>query len=142
MEREDQREKPSRRLTFSVHGSVVAVLAKGMAVPEVDDTAAFLIRARILSKPNERWMSRPWRSPIDGTVQQLALHTVGGVLAPVQQLMTIMPADSRLEVEAMIPNRALAWSLRPSRTADCRYHPYSLEGNAQRGFPIAVATQN
>jgi membrane fusion protein, hemolysin D len=49
------------------------------------------------------------RSPIDGTVQQLALHTVGGVVTPAQQLMTIVPADSRLEVEAMISNRDIGF---------------------------------
>ena len=31
------------------------------------------------------------RAPIDGTVQQLAIHTVGGVVQPAQQLMMIVP---------------------------------------------------
>ncbi|WP_316184267.1 MULTISPECIES: HlyD family type I secretion periplasmic adaptor subunit [unclassified Bradyrhizobium] len=49
------------------------------------------------------------RTPIDGTVQQLALHTVGGVVTPAQQLMVIVPADSQLEVEAMISNRDIGF---------------------------------
>jgi hemolysin D len=49
------------------------------------------------------------RSPIDGTVQQLMLHTVGGVVTPAQQLMVIVPADSRLEAEAMISNRDIGF---------------------------------
>ncbi|WP_316213783.1 MULTISPECIES: HlyD family type I secretion periplasmic adaptor subunit [unclassified Bradyrhizobium] len=49
------------------------------------------------------------RTPIDGTVQQLALHTVGGVVTPAQQLMAIVPADSQLEVEAMISNRDIGF---------------------------------
>jgi hemolysin D len=49
------------------------------------------------------------RSPIDGTVQQLVLHTVGGVVTPAQQLMVIVPADSKLEVEAMISNRDIGF---------------------------------
>jgi membrane fusion protein, hemolysin D len=49
------------------------------------------------------------RAPIDGTVQQLALHTVGGVVTPAQQLMTIVPADSTLEAEAMISNRDIGF---------------------------------
>ena len=49
------------------------------------------------------------RSPIDGTVQQLVLHTVGGVVTPAQQLMVIVPADSTLEVEAMISNRDIGF---------------------------------
>ena len=49
------------------------------------------------------------RSPIDGTVQQLALHTVGGVVTPAQQLMIIVPTDSHLEAEAMISNRDIGF---------------------------------
>ncbi|KJC54170.1 hemolysin secretion protein D [Bradyrhizobium sp. LTSPM299] len=49
------------------------------------------------------------RASIDGTVQQLALHTVGGVVTPAQQLMIIVPADSHPEVEAMIPNRDIGF---------------------------------
>jgi hemolysin D len=49
------------------------------------------------------------RSPIDGTVQQLAVHTVGGVVTPAQQLMIVVPADSRLEAEAMISNRDIGF---------------------------------
>jgi hemolysin D len=49
------------------------------------------------------------RSPIDGTVQQLAIHTVGGVVTPAQQLLVVVPADSRLEAEAMISNRDIGF---------------------------------
>ncbi len=49
------------------------------------------------------------RSPIDGTAQQLAVHTVGGVVTPAQQLMIVVPADSRLEAEAMISNRDIGF---------------------------------
>lgn len=49
------------------------------------------------------------RSPIDGTVQQLALHTIGGVVTPAQQLMQIVPVESRIEAEAMISNRDIGF---------------------------------
>jgi len=48
-------------------------------------------------------------SPIEGTVQQLAVHTVGGVVTPALQLMMIVPADSRLEAEAMVSNRDIGF---------------------------------
>ena len=48
-------------------------------------------------------------SPVDGTVQQLAVHTEGGVVTPAQILMSIVPADSKLEIEAMIPNRDIGF---------------------------------
>jgi hemolysin D len=37
-------------------------------------------------------------------VQQLAVHTVGGVVTPAQSLMVIVPSDSKLEIEAMVSN--------------------------------------
>lgn len=44
-------------------------------------------------------------SPVDGTVQQLAVYTVGGVVPAAQQLMKIVPKEDRIEVEAMLENR-------------------------------------
>ena len=41
-------------------------------------------------------------SPIDGEVQQLAVHTIGGVLQPAQALMVIVPENPKLEVEVLL----------------------------------------
>lgn len=49
------------------------------------------------------------RAPIDGTEQQLAIHTVCGVVSPAQQLMMIVPRGSSIEVEAMISNRDIGF---------------------------------
>lgn len=43
------------------------------------------------------------RSPIDGTVNELRIHTVGGVVSAAEILVTIVPADARLWVEARVP---------------------------------------
>ena len=48
-------------------------------------------------------------APIDGVVQQLAVHTVGGVVTPAQTLMLIVPTESNLEVEAMISNQDIGF---------------------------------
>lgn len=48
-------------------------------------------------------------APIDGVVQQLAVHTVGGVVTPAQPIMMIVPIDSNLEVEAMISNQDIGF---------------------------------
>jgi hemolysin D len=45
------------------------------------------------------------RAPIDGTVQQLAAHTVGGVVTPAQQLMTIVPDAPAVLIEATVENK-------------------------------------
>ncbi|MEO6676799.1 MAG: HlyD family type I secretion periplasmic adaptor subunit [Pseudomonas sp.] len=44
-------------------------------------------------------------SPVDGTVQQLEVHTVGGVITPAQPLMVLVPDGQAVEVEAMFENK-------------------------------------
>ncbi len=44
-------------------------------------------------------------SPIDGVVQQLAVHTVGGVVTPAQQLLIVVPQDHPVEAEAQVENK-------------------------------------
>jgi hemolysin D len=42
-------------------------------------------------------------------VQQLAIHTIGGVVTPAQVLLVVVPADSHLEIEAMVSNRDIGF---------------------------------
>ena len=44
-------------------------------------------------------------SPIDGVVQQLSVHTVGGVVTPAQQLLVVVPQDHPVEAEAQVENK-------------------------------------
>jgi len=44
-------------------------------------------------------------APVDGTVQQLAVHTLGGVVTPAQALLTVVPDDAGMLVEAHIQNK-------------------------------------
>ncbi|HEY6610378.1 MAG TPA: HlyD family type I secretion periplasmic adaptor subunit, partial [Pseudomonas sp.] len=47
------------------------------------------------------------RSPIDGIVLGLNVSTVGGVIQPGAELMSVVPADEPLQVDAMIPVQAI-----------------------------------
>ncbi|HZS80340.1 MAG TPA: HlyD family type I secretion periplasmic adaptor subunit [Herbaspirillum sp.] len=44
-------------------------------------------------------------APVDGTVQQLLVHTVGGVVPAAQPLMQIVPRESVVEIEAFLDNK-------------------------------------
>ncbi|WP_422476279.1 HlyD family efflux transporter periplasmic adaptor subunit [Endozoicomonas sp. ALB032] len=48
-------------------------------------------------------------SPIDGTVQQLQIHTIGGVVQPAQALMQIVPKEATMEVEAWVLNKDIGF---------------------------------
>jgi len=48
-------------------------------------------------------------APVSGVVQQLAVHTIGGVVTPAQELMKIVPESTSLEVEAWILNKDIGF---------------------------------
>jgi hemolysin D len=55
-------------------------------------------------KADERMRRQVLSAPIDGVVQQLAVHTIGGVVKPADTLLVLVPTDSGLEIEAVIAN--------------------------------------
>lgn len=48
-------------------------------------------------------------APVTGTVQELTIHTVGGVVSSAQVLMTIVPENAQVEVEAMLQNKDIGF---------------------------------
>ena len=58
-------------------------------------------------------------------VQQLAIHTVGGVVTPAQALLVVVPSDSRLEIEAMVSNRDIGF-VRPGQEAEIKVDTFNF----------------
>ena len=65
--------------------------------------------AQDLIKAEQKTRLQQLTAPVDGVVQQLAIHTVGGVVTPAQSLLAVVPSDSRLEIEAMVSNRDIGF---------------------------------
>lgn len=63
------------------------------------------------------------RAPIDGVVQQLAVHTIGGVVTPAQQLMIVVPRKGLLEVEAWVENKDIG-SVNQDQTAEIKVEAF------------------
>ena len=68
------------------------------------ETKAASLRQQ-LTGAEERLKTRTLTAPTDGTVQELAIHTVGGVVQPAETLLRIAPAGVGVEVEAKLPNK-------------------------------------
>ncbi|KWF66311.1 hemolysin D [Burkholderia multivorans] len=67
-------------------------------------------------------------SPVDGTVQQLAIHTLGGVATTAQSVMEIVPDDS-VEVEANIENKDIGFvKVGQTATVKIEAFPYTRYG--------------
>ena len=48
-------------------------------------------------------------APVDGTVQQLTVHTVGGVVQAAQPIMVVVPKQDQVEIEAFIENKDIGF---------------------------------
>lgn len=42
------------------------------------------------------------RAPLSGTVNELSIHTIGGVITPAEKLVTLVPADAPLKIQAKL----------------------------------------
>lgn len=77
---------------------------------EGEETARRLAACREAHTNNARTLELTRLSaPISGTVQQLIVHTEGGVVGPVEPLMQIAPAATPLEVEAHVAQRDIGF---------------------------------
>lgn len=76
-----------------------------------------------LVKADQRGRLMHLTAPVAGTVQQLAVNTVGGVVTPAQQLMVIVPKENVLEVEAMLPNKDIGF-VNPGQEAEVKVETF------------------
>ncbi|HQT44258.1 MAG TPA: HlyD family type I secretion periplasmic adaptor subunit, partial [Halothiobacillus sp.] len=82
-----------------------------------------------LIKAEQRNRLMSLQAPVTGTVQQLSVHTIGGVVTPAQPLMVIVPHDNLMEVDALLPNNDIGF-VRPGQVATVKIDtfPYTRYG--------------
>lgn len=92
-----------------------------------------------LFKNQEREQLKIVRSPVDGTVQQLATHTIGAVLQPAQQLMVIVPDNDVQLAEVKILNKDIGF-IREGQSATVKIDafPYTRYGTIE-GEVISIS---
>src|SRR5215469_11175092 len=81
--------------------------------------------AQDLIKAEQKTRLQSLTAPVDGVVQQLAIHTVGGVVTPAQSLLLVVPSDSRLEIEAMVSNRDVGF-VRAGQEAEIKVDTFNF----------------
>lgn len=60
-------------------------------------------------KARQRQALMTLKSPVDGTVQELATYTIGGVVQAAQKVMVVVPNDEKMEVEALVLNKDIGF---------------------------------
>jgi len=78
-----------------------------------------------VAKSQQKINAQYLTAPITGTVQQLTIHTVGGVVTPAQVLLALVPSDDRLEIEAMISNRDVGF-VQPGQPAEIKVDTFNF----------------
>jgi membrane fusion protein, hemolysin D len=78
-----------------------------------------------LAKADQRLRQGVLSAPIDGTVQQLAVHTIGGVVTPAEALLAIVPAEDSLVVEAAVQNRDVGF-IRAGQTVRVKVEAFNF----------------
>lgn len=125
IEAEEKRQDTLRSLDAQQHKAPeleasIAATARERARAEAEaakTTLAALTEAQVkaasledeLQKAQGRLVNKTLVAPVDGTVQELAIHTVGGVVQPGQTLMRVAPVAASVEVEANLENRDIGF---------------------------------
>lgn len=60
-------------------------------------------------KAKQRKQLMTLQSPVNGTIQELATYTIGGVVQAAQKIMVVVPDDEKMEVEALVLNKDIGF---------------------------------
>jgi len=93
---------------------------------ELNDVNAELLKLKETSVALEDRVSRTSvRSPVKGTVKQLMVNTVGGVVQPGMELVEIVPLDDSLLIEAKVRPKDIAF-LHPGQHTTVKITAYDF----------------
>jgi adhesin transport system membrane fusion protein len=80
------------------------------------------------------------RSPVNGTVKQLKVNTVGGVVQPGKDVIELVPSDDALLLEARVAPRDIAF-LKPGQKAMVKFtaYDYAIYGSLEATLELISA---
>ncbi|MCH9052991.1 MAG: HlyD family type I secretion periplasmic adaptor subunit [Proteobacteria bacterium] len=88
-------------------------------------SAELAVIAQTIASGRDRALRADVRSPVHGTVKQILVTTVGGVIRPGQDLVEIVPLEDTLLIEARIRPADIAF-LRPGQDATVKITAYDF----------------
>lgn len=122
-------------------GSQARVKLLGDLAQAEDDVK---LRRQELVKALQQSRLQVLKSPVDGTVAQLEVHTVGGVVEPAKTIMTVVPTRATLVADVKILNRDIGF-VRVGQTVAVKLEAFpftrygALTGRIQRISAYAMA---
>ncbi|MGL1932088.1 MAG: HlyD family type I secretion periplasmic adaptor subunit [Desulfotalea sp.] len=99
---------------------------KSEALEELNAVMAELDRLRVMAVAIQDRVTRTdVRSPVNGTIKQLLINTVGGVLKPGMEILEIVPTDEAVVVETKIKPADIAF-IYPGQKAVLKFTAYDF----------------
>ena len=80
-------------------------------------------------KAKQRQQLMTIQSPVNGTVQELSIYTIGGVVQAAQKMMVIAPDDNHMDIEVLVLNKDIGF-VEPNQDAVIKIEsfPYTRYG--------------
>jgi len=66
------------------------------------------------------------KSPIDGYVNTIFVHTIGGVVTPAEKIMTIVPKDAKMQIKAQVLNQDVGF-IEPNMPVSIKIDTYNFQ---------------
>ncbi|MCY1298674.1 Hemolysin secretion protein D, chromosomal [compost metagenome] len=114
----------ARREAERARQSVIAQTRRAMLDLQHQSDQSTAALTQELKKAEQRNRLMRLTAPVDGTVQQLAIHTDGGVVTEAQPLMVVVPVDQPVEVEAMLENKDVGF-VRPGQEVEIKVEAFT-----------------
>jgi hemolysin D len=121
--------------------SAIAEFERGAVNAKIDADKRAALLEQDLVKAQTREKQQLLLSPVDGTVQQLAVHTVGGVVTPAQPLMVITPSDYQAEVEAFLENKDVGF-IRVGQRAEVKVETFPFTRYGTLTGTVSIVSQD
>jgi len=100
----------------------------GRELRDVDAKIGELVERKVAAEDQLRRIEL--RAPHDGTVHQLSVHTIGGVISPGEPIMLIVPDSDVLTIEAKVAPNDVD-QLKVGQTATLRFSAFNLRSTPE-----------
>ncbi len=92
------------------------------------------------AKANQRERQTQLTAPVAGVIQQLAIHSVGGVVTPAQPLMIVVPDSATVTAEVTIANQDIGF-VNAGQMAEVKLEtfPYTRYGTVKARVDVVTA---
>ena len=81
------------------------------------------------------------KSPIDGYVNTIFVHTIGGVVQPAEKIMTIVPKDAKMQIKAKVMNQDVGF-IEPEMPVSIKVDTFNFQKYGILNGVVTVVSPN